>query len=145
MKLGRSPLHARSRILWPSLRRPLLAFILAPLVPALLYLAVTSAIGGYRSTDLALYIAQYAYLAALLGGLPAHVTLSRLGWVTLHDYSVFGVLLGVAAALVTERPPLDFSVVIEAGLAALAGAVAGGVFWLIARPDRGTGPLPAVR
>lgn len=145
MKLGRSLLHLWSRVPWSALRRPLLAFLLAPLVLPLLYLAAASAFGGYRSGDLALYIAQYAYLAALLGGLPAHITLSRLGWVTLHDYSVFGVLLGVAAALVTERPPLDFSVVIEAGLSALAGAIAGGVFWLIARPDRGGGPPPAIR
>lgn len=143
MKRGRSLLHPWSRIPWPSLGRPLLAFLLAPLVPALLYLVVTSAFGGFRSADLALYIAHYAYLTALVGGLPAHATLSRLGWMTLHDYMVSGVLLGVAAALVTERPPLDFSLVIEAGLSALAGAMAGAVFWLIARPDRSAGPLPA--
>lgn len=116
---------------------------MAPLVVPLLYFAATSTFGGFRSADLALYIAQYSYLAALVGGLPVHITLSRLGWVTLHDYAVFGVLLGIGAALVTERPPLDFSVVIEAGMSAVAGALASGVFWLIARPGRGA-PLPVV-
>jgi hypothetical protein len=125
--------------------RSISGFILAPLVVPLLYLAATSVFGGYRSADLALYIAQYAYLAALLGGLPVHVTLSRLGWVTLHDYIVYGVLLGLVATLVTERPPIEFSIIIEAGMSAVAGAIAGGVFWLIARPDRSRGSRPVTR
>lgn len=125
--------------------RTIIGFIVAPLIVPLLYLAATSVFGGYRSADLALYIAQYAYLTALLGGLPMHITLSRLGWTTLHDYAVYGVLLGLVATLITERPPLEFSIIIEVGLSAVAGAVAGGVFWLIARPGRGKAALPIVR
>jgi hypothetical protein len=140
MKSGRSPLQSWSRLPWPLLRRPLLAFLLAPLVPPLLYLAATSAFGGFRSAELALYIAQYAYLAALVGGLPVHVTLSRLGWTTLHDYMVFGVPLGALSVLVTEQAPIEFTAMLQGGMAALCGAIAAGIFWLIVRPDR----LPAV-
>jgi hypothetical protein len=119
-------------------RRPILAFLLAPLAAPVTYLAVATAFGGFVSSDLALVIAQSAYVVALIGGVPLHVALGRLGWVTLHDYLVFGFLLGGLAALAGEHAPLAFSALLQAGLAALYGTVAGALFWLIARPDRRT-------
>jgi hypothetical protein len=117
--------------------RTILGFLLAPLIPPLLYLAAAAAFGGFVSFDLAVLTGEFAYTAALLGGLPLHVMLTRLAWVSLHDYMVFGFLLGAASVLVSEHAPVEFTALMQAGLAALAGAIAGGVFWLIARPNRG--------
>jgi hypothetical protein len=117
--------------------RTILGFLLAPLMVPLLYLAAAAAFGGFLSFDLAVLAGEIAYLAALLGGLPLHVALMKLGWASLHDYMVFGFLLGAASVLVSEHAPVEFTALMQAGLAALAGMIAGGVFWLIARPDRG--------
>ena len=80
-------------------------------------------------------IGELAYVAALIGGVPLHITLRSLGWVSLHDYMVFGLLLGALAVLVSERAPLDFAVLLQAGFSAICGMVAALVFWLIGRPD----------
>jgi hypothetical protein len=113
-----------------------LGFLLAPLLPPLLYLAAASAFGGFLSFDLAVLAGEISYSAALLGGLPLHIMLGRLGWLSLHDYMVFGFLLGAATVLVSEHAPIEFTALMQAGLAALCGTIAAGVFWLIARPDR---------
>lgn len=120
----------------PGLRRPILAFLLAPIVVPLLYLATAFMFGGFLSIGLAVFAGEVAYAAALLGGLPLHIVLSRLGWVSLHDYMVFGFLLGAMSILVSERAPIEFTALMQAGLAALGGVVAATVFWLIVRPDR---------
>lgn len=117
-------------------RRTLLAFLLAPLAPPLLYLAAAGLFGGYLSIQLALVIAQLAYLAALLGGVPLYITLSNLGWVSLHDYMVFGFLLGALSVLVSEHAPIEFAVLLQVGLAAIGGTISALLFWLIRRPDR---------
>ena len=117
-------------------RRPTVAFLVAPLTVPILYLATALAFGGFVSFDLAVFGAEVAYAAALLGGLPLHIVLSRLGWVSLHDYMVFGFVLGAGSVLVGEHAPIEFAALMQAGLAALCGAVAGAVFWLVARPDR---------
>lgn len=116
--------------------RTLLAFLLAPLVPPLLYLAAAALFGGYLSLQLAVLIGELAYVAALIGGVPLHITLRNLGWVSLHDYMVFGLLLGALAVLVSERAPLEFAVLLQAGFSAICGMMAALVFWLIGRPDR---------
>jgi hypothetical protein len=119
-----------------GLQAPLLAFLLAPLIVPALYLAAAYAFGGFLSVDLAIVIGKIAYAAAILGGVPLTTVLGRLGWVSLHDYMVFGFLLGAMSVLVSEHAPIEFAVMIQAGLAALSGAIAAAIFWLIARPDR---------
>lgn len=119
-----------------DLQAPLLAFLLAPLVVPLLYLTTAYAFGGFLSFDLAIVVGEIAYAAAILGGVPLAIVLSRLGWVSLHDYMVFGFLLGAMSVLVSEHAPIEFAVMIQAGLAALSGTIAAAIFWLIARPDR---------
>lgn len=119
-----------------ELWRPSVAFLVAPLTVPLLYLAAAFTFGGFVSFDLAVFAGEIAYAAALLGGLPLHIVLSKLGWVSLHDDMVFGFVLGAGSVLIGEHAPIEFTVLMQAGLAALCGAVAGGVFWLVARPDR---------
>lgn len=118
-------------------RRTIGGFLIAPLAAPLTYLALAYAFGGFVSADLAIIIAQSAYIVALVGGVPLHVVLLRVGWVSMRDYLLYGLLLGGGSALAMEHAPLPFTSMVHAGLAALYGAVAGGVFWLIARPDRG--------
>jgi hypothetical protein len=117
-------------------RRTILGFLIAPLTVPLLYLAAAALFGGFVSLDLAVLIGEIAYIAALIGGLPLHIVLGRLGWLSLHDYMVFGFLLGAATVLVSEHAPIEFTALMQAGLAALCGTIAAGVFWLIVRPDR---------
>ncbi len=116
--------------------RHVLAFLLAPLTAPLLYLAAVFAFGGFVSFDLVLFAGETAYAAALIGGLPLHIVLGKLGWVSLHDYMVFGFVLGAISVLIGEHAPVEFTVLIQAGLAAVCGTVASGVFWLVARPNR---------
>lgn len=116
--------------------RPMAAFLIAPLTAPLLYLATATAFGGFVSADLAVFAGEIAYAAALIGGLPLHIVLSKLGWVSLHDYMVFGFLLGAGSVLIGEHAPIEFAALMQAGLAAVCGAAAGAVFWLVARPDR---------
>ena len=116
--------------------RPVLGLLVAPLLPPLLYLAAAGAFGWFASIDLALLLGEDAYRAALLGGVPLHIVLSRLGWVSLHDYMALGAPLGAICALIGERAPVELTVLFQALLAALAGALSTGLFWLIARPDR---------
>ena len=117
-------------------RRSIVAFLVAPLAAPLTYLGLAYAFGAFVSAELAVIIAQSAYIVALLGGVPFHIVLKRLGWVSLRDYLVYGLLLGGLSALAMEHAPLPFTSVVHAGLAALYGAASGGIFWLIARPDR---------
>lgn len=117
-------------------RGDILGFLLAPLIVPLLYLTSAAVFGGFLSFDLAVFAGEIAYAAALLGGVPLHIVLSKLGWVSLHDYMVFGFLLGAASVLISERAPIEFAAMMQAGLAASCGALAAGVFWLLARPDR---------
>lgn len=116
--------------------RPTVAFLVAPLTVPILYLVAARAFGGFVSFDLAVFAGEIAYAAALIGGLPLHIVLSKLGWVSLHDYMVFGLVLGAGSVLIGEHAPVEFSALMQAGLAAVCGAVAGGIFWLVARPDR---------
>jgi hypothetical protein len=116
--------------------RPALGFLLAPLLPPLLYLGGAGAFGWFLSIDLAMIVGEAAYLAALLGGVPLHVVLSKLGWVSLHDYMALGAPLGAVCVLIGERAPVELIVLFQALLAAFAGALSGGLFWLIVRPDR---------
>jgi hypothetical protein len=119
-----------------DLQAPLLAFLLVPLIVPLLYLGAACAFGGFLSFDLAIVVGEIAYAAAILGGVPLTIILGRLGWVSLHDYMVFGFLLGAMSVLVSEHAPIELTVMIQAGLAALCGSIAAAVFWLIVRPDR---------
>jgi hypothetical protein len=112
------------------------AFLIAPLTAPFLYLATATAFGGFVSFDLAIFTGEIAYATALVGGLPLHIMLSKLGWVSLHDYMVFGFLLGAVSALIGEHAPIAFTALMQAGLAAGCGAIAAAVFWLLVRPDR---------
>lgn len=119
-----------------GLQRPIAGFLLAPLMAPFLYLATATIFGGFVSFDLAVLTGEFAYVTALLGGLPLHIVLSRLGWVSLHDYMVFGFVLGAVSVLIGEHAPIEFTSLMQAGLAAGCGAIAAAVFWLLVRPDR---------
>jgi hypothetical protein len=100
----------------------ILAFLIAPLVPALVGALVAGQIGWV------LVLAPFAYLFAL-PGIPAFLLCRKLGW--LKPWQIVGVS-SVLGALVSPllRPGVPFfsDVALFTGYAALTGLV----FWLIA-------------
>ena len=135
--VGKSPVR-----LWVGL-------LLAPLAPGLLLL-VLSLVGNPGEGLWALkFSALVGYPAMLVLGIPAHRLLQKRRWISGWSYSVAGAVIGVIVAGVlfgsvaihnvslTPDPgrSLGPSVAI-AIVAALLGALAAWIFWLIALPHR---------
>jgi hypothetical protein len=72
--------------------------------------------------------------AAAVFGLPAHMTLSRMGRTRRAPYVLAGLLAGLVMGLVFSGLRPDGWQTVLIGVA--AGAAGGLGFWLIARPDR---------
>ena len=129
--------------------RLLTGFLLAPIVPGLLFL-ILSLFGNPGEGVWALKLsAMVGYPAMLVLGVPIHLLLVRRhrtgGW----TYVLAGIVTGtvVAAVLFGRVVMQNFSITPDPTrslgpsaaifvLAALLGALAAWVFWLIARPSR---------
>jgi hypothetical protein len=131
--------------------RTILAFLVAPLTPALA-LTFFALFGGGPIAGLALGFyammlnATVGYPVALAAGLPLYLIFRRLRWVGLGRYLAAGLALGAATGAVGssglfqigepgEARPLGETLVFVAAGAA-CGALVAASFWLIARPDR---------
>jgi hypothetical protein len=125
--------------------RAVLAFLIAPLVPALM-LTLPAAFQE-ESIALAQFLAFVAvsYSATLLVALPSHLLLRKWHWTFLSVYVAVGAAMGLAVFVflfvsgMPSRIPGLGSVVRR--LLSLPVDMVGGVivlicFWLIARPDR---------
>jgi len=132
--------------------RTILAFLIAPLTPALALTFVALLAGGpIAGAGLGTYAmilnAKVGYPVALAAGLPLFLLFRRLGWVGLAHTLAAGLALGAATGAFgstdmfqigdenAERPLGETLVFVVAGAA--CGALAAASFWLIARPDRG--------
>lgn len=120
---------------WP---RIVLGFLIAPLLVPATYLTAALLTGGFLSFDVALGMAEFAYAAALLA-VPALLLTAHLGWASLHDYVVFGFLIGFIGASVTMPKPLGLSMIPLLAFYALCAAVAAAGFWWIVRPRAAQG------
>jgi hypothetical protein len=124
----------------PSWPRILLGFLIAPaLVPAT-YAAFAAVTGGFLSLDLALQFGAFAYAAAVIA-VPALLLLAHIGWSSLHDFVVFGFMMGFVGGALTVERPIPVSSLPLLAFYGLSGLVAAGGFWALARPSQaGTGP-----
>ena len=142
----------RDATLVTPLIRTILAFLIAPLTPALaLTCFMLLAAGPFAGLALGMYAlmlnAWVGYPVALVAGLPLYILFRRLGWVGLVRYLGAGLALGAASGALGSSGMFDIGpqsaarslgetlVFVAAGAA--CGALAAASFWLIARPDRG--------
>jgi hypothetical protein len=115
--------------------RILLGYLIAPLLAPATYLAVAWVTGGFLSFDLALLYGEFAYAASLIAA-PTLVLLAHIGWDSLHDFIVFGFLMGFIGGSIPADKPLGLSLMPLLAFYGLCGAVIAAGFWAIARPKR---------
>lgn len=115
-----------SAINWP---RFILAILLAPLVPGILFLAFS--MFGYPGEGAwsLKFAAMLGYPAMVVLGAPAHLILMKCRWTAWWCYALTGLLIGAIIC------GLLFGVRVAA-LGAILGALTAAVFWLIAKPPR---------
>lgn len=129
--------------------RTTLGFLVAPLLPGVLF----GALDSFAPSPVGLlwylkFSGMAGYPAALLLGLPIHLLYRRYRLVSLVAYAGTGAVLGAIVYVGALLPGVAFSdsSAVDAlratirllPLDALCGAMSAGVFWLIARPDRGS-------
>ena len=113
-----------------SLRRIILAYVLAPLVTPLGYLALAVVGGEFRSwadvPPLLGYIGLFAYSAAILLGVPLLLFYRRLHWTNWMPFTLGGAAIGFAVGLFVGNT-------VKAGpVCSTLGAMSALAFWLIA-------------
>jgi hypothetical protein len=119
-----------AKIVWPRL---ILGYVIAPLIVPLVYFIFAAATGrNYGASELAgtlLNYGPYAYLFALLLGMPAFWLLRRNGYAGLWSCALAAGAIGLLGAGLFSIIGLKVEGVI---VGTLAGALAGAVFYLIA-------------
>lgn len=110
--------------------RTFIAFLVAPLLPAILP-AWRIGLSAY------IYVCCLAYLYQIVIGIPAFLFFSRKTHHRLWPYLLLGFVAGAGslAAVATARGDLSrlyFSI----GLVGILGACTALIFWLVARPDK---------
>ncbi|MGQ3300136.1 hypothetical protein [Reyranella sp.] len=129
--------------------RTVAAFVIAPMMPAVILAGVVLAVGGDAQTlGYAAFAGYISYPFALLIGLPSYLVMRRRHWNGLRAYLLLGLGLGVSfVALFAAVAGFDGDAADSAWLNLLANlafllpfvlacAVASTlVFWLIVRPD----------
>ncbi len=110
------------------LNREIRGFIVAPLVPPIAFLLFFP-----EAERVILWGGLFAYFMACIAGIPLNGLLKRYRWTSWPAYVV-------AASLITMLPFAMFFRLSSfdwfLGFFLVCGAVSGGVFWLIARPDK---------
>lgn len=132
----------------PSMRL-WVGFLLAPLVPGLLFLLLSLFSKPGEGLWALKFSALVGYPAMLVLGVPAHLVLTKRHWTHGWSYALAGVLIGVivAAVLFGSVAIQNFSLIPDPNkslgpsvaiftLVALLGALVAWVFWVIARPGR---------
>ena len=126
-----------------------LAALVSPLSAGFLLLGI-SAFGNIGEGIWALRVsALVGYPAMFVLGLPAHLSLKRIGWTNIWGYLIAGLLVGaiVYAVLFSTAIVNNFHLAADSGrslapsaaillLMAFFGVLSSVVFWAIARPDR---------
>lgn len=129
-----------------SRTRLLLAFLGAPLVPAV----VQATIGERQYHPLAVFVVAMViiYILQLVVGIPGYVRLHRTGRHALRPYALFGFGVGVCAgaalvlgAWVHSRLDIGiFRLLFGIAYWGVLGMATTAGFWLVARPDRAERP-----
>ncbi|KRE89301.1 hypothetical protein ASG87_02865 [Frateuria sp. Soil773] len=124
-------------------------FLLAPLIPGLLFLLLSLLSNPGEGLWALKLSAMVGYPAMLVLGVPAHLLLTKRRWTSGWSYTLAGIAIGAIVAAVLfgsvalhnvsfipdPNKSLGPSAIIFV-VAALLGALAAWVFWLIARPNR---------
>ena len=127
--------------------RLVVGFLVAPLLPGVVFEVVnTIPGGGIDVLDVLLFVfwfsAKLAYPTAILLGAPLYFLFRWHGCNGLLAYLLAGALLGLLALVMFMRPGFDFfkghvhAFAILGTLAVICGTVSTAGFWLIVRPDR---------
>lgn len=118
-----------------SWRRILLGLLIAPILAPATYAAFAFITDGFLSFDLAVQFGEFAYAAGLVAG-PVLLMLAYIGWNSLHDFVVFGFLMGFVGGALTVERPIPVSAVPLLAFYGACGLAMAAAFWLIARPRR---------
>jgi hypothetical protein len=127
--------------------RAILGFCIAPGVPAIaLYLLNLMLVSPQEAALLAFIYLTFAYLAALILGLPTYMIVRRRSAVGWRSYLVFGALIGVVfyallfgiwgGSIYQSLPDHAIALLLNSAMACVSAivyaAIASGIFWLIA-------------
>lgn len=131
----------------PLWLRTILGFVIAPIVPGLMY-ACLDWLGDGKNRDILEVLALLGYSIALLAGAPLHLLLRWRGWNGWRTYIVAGPVLAtiafvtyivLSASMLPHRPWIQnlpylawFLLPPTVALCTIGTLC----FWLIARPDR---------
>jgi uncharacterized membrane protein len=117
--------------------RTLRAFVIAPIVPALLYWAIGTKLSWAALPGVLVYGGLFGYFAILIVGVPAYRLITTHSRLRAHHVFLISGIVGVAT-------PALMSSVVDArtlGAGMLLGLSAGIVFWIL---WRGNAAQPAV-
>lgn len=131
----------------PLKSRRWIAFIVAPLVPSILFFLLGLASRPAGGLWAAKFTLPFTVGATLVGGLPLHLVFRRMGWNSGWAYALIGLVCGLLAAsslfagtvvnvLTSRQSSPWFSIAAFTLIFCLLGCLSGLVFWAIARPDR---------
>jgi hypothetical protein len=126
-------------------KRAVLAFLIAPLVPALVLTLPAALHEDKNAVTQFIAFATVSYCATLLIAVPGHLLLRKRHWTWLSTYVAVGGVMGLAvfaflfiSGLPSRVPGLGSVVrrLLSLPVDMIAGVVVLICFWLIARPDR---------
>ncbi len=120
--------------------RPVVAFLAAPMLPALFPAWTASQNGSYHPLAVFVLFCAAFYALQIIVGVPAHLLLRRLGLQQIWFYAFIG-FVSVALPFFVyghiRAPAHDVrQALFLAGFLGLLGGISGAIFWLIARPNR---------
>jgi len=125
------------------LKRFLLAFLSAPLLPAGLQAALGE--GEYHPLAVFVIAAIAIYVLQLIAGIPGYLFLRRTGRLRLPAHALLGFCVGAVLVMVLWMYSRSFEEALTGLLASawfgFLGAATTTGFWLVARPDRRVMPL----
>jgi hypothetical protein len=110
--------------------RPIVAFLLAPLAPGMLFVIPSlfhNPAEGFWAFKLSV---MFTYPAMVVLGVPAHLLFVKQGWTKGWIYALVGLVIGTIVSAVAFLPTGGFLF-----LGAIFGALIASIFWAIARPD----------
>jgi hypothetical protein len=118
--------------------RTVIAFLVAPLLPALLPAWYMAHAPNRTGLSAYIWVCGLIYFLQIVVGVPAFRVFSRTGRHRLWSYLLLGFLTSavpVAMAVAIMRDGLSV-LVFGAGYLGIIGACTALIFWLVARPDR---------
>jgi hypothetical protein len=121
--------------------RNFIAFLLAPLLPAILPAWYMAQAPNKNGLSAYIFICGLIYLLQIVAGIPAFLLFSRRGRHQLWPYLLMGFLTTTVPVVVTfvitrDRQNSIIETVFLTGYFGILGAFTALIFWLVARPDK---------